>query len=100
MVNRFTKITNFIPIIKHLNITSLAHLINRQIYSRYEMLKGIINNRNPLFTSKFWSKLYNITETKCKLLTAYYPQTDNQTERINQELYRYLRNYIASEINT
>ena len=39
-------------------------------------------------------------ETKCKLLTAYYPQTDGQTERVNQELCRYLRNYIISEANT
>ena len=87
MVNRFIKIINFIPIIKYLNIISLARLINRQIYSRYGVLKGIINDRNPLFISKFWSELCNITETKYKLLTAYHPQTDGQIERINQELY-------------
>ena len=50
--------------------------MDRQIYSRYKVPKGIINDRNPLFTSKFWNNLYNITETKYKLLTAYYPQTD------------------------
>ena len=64
------------------------------------MPKGIINNRNPLFTSKFWSKLYNITETKYKLLTAYHPQTDGQTKRVNQELYRYLQNYVVNKANT
>ena len=47
--------------------------MDRQIYSRYEVLKGIINNRNPLFISKFWSKLYNIIEIKYKLSTAYHP---------------------------
>ena len=50
--------------------------MDRQIYSRYGVPKSIINNRNPLFTSKFWRKLCNIMETKCKLLTMYYPQTD------------------------
>ena len=44
---------NFIPTIKYLNTISLARLIDRQIYSHYEVLKGIINNRNPLFTNKF-----------------------------------------------
>ena len=90
MINRFIKITNFIPIIKYLNTASLARLINHQIYSRYGVPRGIINNRNPLFTSKFWSKLCNATETKCKLSTAYHPQTDGQTKRVNQELYQYL----------
>ena len=50
--------------------------MDRQIYSHYGVPKGIINNYNPLFTNKFWSEFCNITETKCKLLTAYYPQTD------------------------
>ena len=70
------------------------------IYSRYGVPKGIINDRNPLFTSKFWSELCDIIEIKCKLLTAYHPQTDGQTKRVNQELYRYLRNYIINKVNT
>ena len=51
--------------------------MDRQIHSRYGVLKGIINNHNPLFINKFWSKLCNITETKYKLLTVYYPQINN-----------------------
>ena len=100
MVNQFIKVTNFILIVKYLNIISLARFINRQIYLHYAMPRGIINNRNPLFINKFQSKLHNITETKCKLSTAYHPQTDNQTERVNQELYRYLWNYIINKANT
>ena len=53
MVNQFIKMVNFILIIKYLNTISLAYLINRQIYLYYKVLKGIINNRNPLFTNKF-----------------------------------------------
>ena len=100
MINRFIKITNFIPTIKYLNTALLARLINRQIYSRYGVPKSIINDCNPLFTSKFWSKLCDVMETKYKLSTAYHPQTDGQTEQINQELYRYLQNYIINKTNT
>ena len=63
------------------------------------MPKRIINDYNPLFINKFWGEFYDITETKYKLLTAYYPQMDGQTKRINQELYRYLRNYVINEVN-
>ena len=87
MINQFIKMANFIFTTKYLNIISLARLINRQIYLYYEVPKGIINDCNPLFTSRFWNKLYNITKIQCKLLTAYYPQTDSQTERVNQKLY-------------
>ena len=44
---------NFILITKYLNTVSLARLMDRQIYSRYGVPRDIINNRNPLFTSKF-----------------------------------------------
>ena len=47
--------------------------MDRQIYSYYGVPKGIVNDRDPLSINKFWSKLCNIMETKCKLLTAYHP---------------------------
>ena len=59
-----------------------------------------MNDRNPLFTTKFWSEFYNITETKCKLSIAYHLQTDGQTERVNREWCRYLRNYVFNEPDT
>ena len=48
MVNRFIKMANFIFITKYLNIISLARLMDRQIYSHYGVLRGIISNRGPL----------------------------------------------------
>ena len=64
------------------------------------MPKSIINNYNPLFTSKFQSELCNAIETKYKLLITYHPQTDGQIKQVNQELYQYLRNYIINKVNT
>ena len=53
MINQFIKMASFIPIIKYLNIISLARLMDRQIYLHYGVPRGIINDRNPLFTNKF-----------------------------------------------
>jgi len=39
-------------------------------------------------------ELNKILGIKSKLSTAFYPQTDEQTERVNQELEQYLRMFI------
>jgi len=39
-------------------------------------------------------ELNNLLGIQTKLLTAYHPQTDGQTERINQKLEQYLRVFI------
>jgi len=39
-------------------------------------------------------ELNNLLGIQTKLLIAYHPQTDGQTERINQELEQYLRVFI------
>ena len=53
IINQFIKIVNFFLITKYLNIISLAYWIDRQIYLHYGVPKGIVNDCNPLFTSKF-----------------------------------------------
>jgi len=46
------------------------------------------------FVAEMIRELNNLLEIQTKLLMAYYPQTDGQTERINQELEQYLRVFI------
>ena len=46
------------------------------------------------FAAGMIKELNNLLEIQIKLLTAYHPQTDGQTERINQELEQYLRVFI------
>jgi len=40
--------------------------------------------------SKFMEEFTKVLETKRKLSTAYHPQMDGQTERINQEIETFL----------
>jgi hypothetical protein len=54
--------------------------------ANHELLRKIILNRNKLFTSKFWQALTAKIRIKTKLSTAFHPQTDGQTERINQNI--------------
>jgi hypothetical protein len=45
--------------------------------------KKIVSNRGTQFTSRFWEKLHEAMDTKLNFSSAYHPQTDGQTERVN-----------------
>ncbi|MBW0483409.1 hypothetical protein O181_023124 [Austropuccinia psidii MF-1] len=50
------------------------------------VLKIIISDRDPKFTSEFWTNLYDMLSTKLSFSTAYHPQTDGLAERMIQTM--------------
>ena len=55
----------------------------------------IVSDRDPRFTGHFMTALLQILGTKQRLSTAFHPQTDGQTERMNRTLEDMLRHYVA-----
>jgi transposase InsO family protein len=55
----------------------------KRIVSLPEVPKKIVSDRGTQFTSHYWQKLHESLGTKLNFSTAYHPQTDGQTERIN-----------------
>jgi hypothetical protein len=51
----------------------------------------IVSDRGTQFTSRFWKILHKAMGTKLDFSSAYHPQTDRQTERVNQILEDMLR---------
>ena len=56
------------------------------IWKLYGIPKKILSNWGLQFVSKFMKEFTKVLGMKRQLLTAYHPQTDGQTERINQEI--------------
>jgi len=56
--------------------------------------ESIISDRGPQFVAELMRELNEMLGIKSKLSIAFHPQTDGQTERINQELEQYLRMFI------
>jgi transposase InsO family protein len=53
--------------------------------------KKIVSDRGTQFMSRFWEKLHEAMDTRLSFSSAYHPQTDGQTERVNQILEDMLR---------
>jgi transposase InsO family protein len=55
--------------------------------------KKIMFDRGTQFTLKFWERSHETLDTQLRFSSAYHPQTDGQTERVNQILEELLRAY-------
>jgi hypothetical protein len=65
-----------------------------KIISLHGMPKSIVSDRDARFTGSFWQSLMTKLDTKTLLSSAFHPQTDGQTERMNRTLEQFLRMYI------
>src|SRR5450755_3920041 len=94
VTDRFTKYGYFIPYKESFLAEDLAYMFNKYIIRNHGIPKKIISDKNKFFTSKFWKSLIDQLGIYHKMSTGYHPQTDGQTERLNQTLEQYLRHYV------
>jgi len=65
------------------------------MWKLHELLESVILDREPQFAVELMKELNRMLGIKMKLSTVFYPQTDGQTERMNQELEQYLRFFVG-----
>ncbi|KAL2104491.1 hypothetical protein VUR80DRAFT_367 [Thermomyces stellatus] len=80
IVDRFTKYALFFAVPSTIDSAELARLVHNEVE---------LNN--------LWSELCYHTKVKQRLSTAFHPQTDGQTEALNQILERYLRCFVSDD---
>jgi len=91
IVDRLTKSAHFLPVKTTDRTDKLAELYLSRIVCLHGVPTRIVSDRGSQFTSHFWKSLNEAMETKLSFSTAYHPQTDGQTERVNQILEDLLR---------
>jgi transposase InsO family protein len=93
VVDRYSKMSRYIPCHKTITAPQLAERLWESVFSLFGTPDGIVSDRGTVFTSQFWSAFCHYLYIERRLSTAYHPQTDGQTERQNQILEQYLRSY-------
>lgn len=92
VVDRFSKMAHFIPFKEQgFDAPALARLFQHHIFRLHGVPADIVSDRGATFNSKFWRAFTSGLGTKCNFSTAFHPQTDGQTERVNQIVEQYLR---------
>lgn len=91
VVDRFTKQAHFIPTTSDVDAPATAELFLQHVWKLHGTPRQIISDRGPQFVAQFMKAVFARLGIKGSTSTAYHPQTDGQTERVNQELEQYLR---------
>ncbi|KAL0537580.1 hypothetical protein IC582_026561 [Cucumis melo] len=91
VVDRLTKSAHFVPGKSTYTASKWAQLYMSEIVRLHGVPVSIVSDRDARFTSKFWRGLQTAMGTRLDFSTAFHPQTDGQTERLNQVLEDMLR---------
>ena len=84
---------HFIPCNETATAPQVASYFMDHVFKLHGLPSDIVSDRGSVFVSKFWQRLMQLLQIKSNLTTAYHPQSDGQTERVNAVLEQYLRIY-------
>jgi hypothetical protein len=95
VVDYLTKLAHFIPTNKKQSSEEVAKILRREIIRHHGVPEIIVSDRDPKLVSNFMKDLYRCLGVKHTPSTAFRPQTDGQTERMNRVVQEMLRNYVS-----
>jgi hypothetical protein len=98
-VDKLTKLVHFVACKEEVSAKELADLYADHVFCLHGLSRDFITDRNPRFTSAFWQEVTILLGTRTVMLSSFHPQTDGQTERVNQTLETYLRHFVSVGLN-
>jgi hypothetical protein len=86
VVDKLMKAAHFIPLKTTHKETNIVDMYMRKVAQLHGIPKTIMSDRYPKFTLNFCRGLFKGFGTNLKFSTTYHPESDGQTERVNQEI--------------
>jgi hypothetical protein len=100
IINRFTKMAHFIPLKKEQKMAEhLVKIFAYKIWRFHSILIDIISDHDSQFMFTKWKQFRGILGLQPQMSTSFHPQTDGQTERINEMIEVYLWSFINYEMD-
>ena len=92
--DKLSKMTYFVATMERTLVKGLARLFRNNVWKLYRLPENVVLDKVLQFTAELTKELNRILGIETRLLTAFHPQTDGQTEQMNQELEQYLRFFV------
>ena len=73
-----------------------GQLLLDNLYKRFGLPDKMLSDRGPQFAAMAFRELLKLLGIESNLTTAYHPQTDGATKRVNQEIEAYLSIYCSA----
>ncbi|KAI3365127.1 hypothetical protein L3Q82_010108, partial [Scortum barcoo] len=100
VVDRFSKMAHFIPLPKLPSAKETAQVMINHVFRIHGLPTDIVSDRGPQFVSVFWKEFCRLLGATVSLSSGYHPESNGQTERMNQELETCLRCLVAQNQTT
>jgi hypothetical protein len=91
IVDRFTKYAHFVPLSHPYFVETVAQAFIDHVVKLHGPPLFIVSDRDRIFTSAMWKSIFKSLKVQLRFSSSYHPQSDGQTERVNQCLATYLR---------
>jgi len=91
VVDRHSKAIILSPCKATITAEQTSQLLMNNVWKCMGFPLTIISDRGPQFAAQVTQELWRKLGIKQKLSTAFHPQTDGESERVNQEIEQYLR---------
>jgi transposase InsO family protein len=91
VIDMFIKYRHLLTLTHPFKAREVTQVYMDNVYKLHGMPSQIITDRDPLFTSNFWKEIMRLLGVTLNYSTAYHPQIDGQSERLNQCIEGYLR---------